>query len=200
MYYMDKKAFAMVAIILCFCIFFMGKALGDTKKRLSGLLELVYAFSSDDSYEALNPSAQGKGDPPDNIDELLREEYGKSPYSAVKGNIRVSLSQFITEKHYIRYSWVNYDLSSFCLIFYIDDIAFERLEYDAEAYATIEGERGVRRPVYHNLSDYPADDPLGYRMQLFVRFLPEDMPEGAADIRVYYLGDEFLLKNVPLVL
>ena len=155
-------------------------------------------LESDLSYE-LNREAlyAVKSDVPDNFDELLNEEYGVSEYFTQIGDIRVSVAKTVSEKHYIKYSWINYDVSSFTAYIIIENMTGADVKNDAYATAIISDKHGLELSPYHSeLTAWPSDDPLGCKVVLCVCFVPPKTPEKSLDFTVFFDDEKYVIENV----
>ncbi len=147
----------------------------------------VYAFKIQDSGL------------PDNFDELVGEKWGVSDYAVIKGDIRVDIEKTVSEKYYIKYSWINYDNSYFAVNILIENLKREPLQDDKNITAIVTDNRNnTYLPFYCNFSDYPTDTPLYYKKTLFCRYLPINPKATTINVTVHYNGEIFTLKDIPL--
>ncbi len=138
-------------------------------------------------------------DLPDNFDELIKEKYGVSDYAVTKGDIRVDIEKTVSEKYYIKYSWVEYDNSYFAVNILIENLKQEPLKDDKNITAIVtDNLNNTYLPFYSVFNDYPLDTPLYYKKTLFCRYLPLHKNVKYINIDVYYNGEIYSIKKVPV--
>lgn len=137
---------------------------------------------------------------PPNFDELIRQEYGKSEYAVVRGNIRIDIEKFDIIRYFIKYSWVTDDQSSFDILINIETL--DKSDLEGEAYCVLEYDGEKISPYYQELRDYPynENESLNYKKQLYARFDPFFKKNiSNFNVHVYFGEDEYVLQDIPLI-
>lgn len=122
-----------------------------------------------------------------------------SPFCATAKNIRVGVERVAVHRYFTVYSYVTGDPSHMEVL-----LMFEHLKQLAiqkgQPEITVQDNLGnVLHPFpYVELQDFPTDDPLGYKMTLWVRFPPPEKEATHIDIDLKYLGGVYEIKSVPI--
>lgn len=184
---MKKKAFLYIVILISFCFCFNAAALFNLQKS-SGAAFHKLMFASADEL-------------PDDFDELLDDDYGRSEYSAVSGDYTLSLESVRFEKHYIKYSWFERDLSHIEVQLFIENSENIPINIETEVKGRFRAASGdVYEAYYAFCENYPQDTPLYYKAKIVLYFYP--LPKGTdfADLKVDFGDNEFLLENINIVI
>lgn len=126
--------------------------------------------------------------------------YGKSKYYDLKGDILIQTEQFITQKHYIEYSWVSGDKSCFAIIFVVEDINKNPLPESETAQITVTDEKQNKYTPfpYYEFVAYPQDDPLKYKKLIYAKFEPLKTDSKFIDCEIIYNNSIFNMKNINI--
>lgn len=182
---MKPKFYALICVFVSFIVFVNVVSISNAKKYEESLNTAVYH-----TFDIDMP------------DEILNDEYGVSEYSDVVENIKVSLDYVYEKKYFIKYSWANYDMSSFGIRLYVEDVTGENLSSDAKLDAEISYSGGKMSvsPFYIKANDYPEDEALGYKQSVEIYFYPLKGKADKIDITLYYDELVFVLKDVNIVI
>lgn len=137
---------------------------------------------------------------PPNYEELLKQDYGVSPYYVYFDDVKVSIEKTVKEKYYIVYSWVTGDQSYFAINSIIEDTNRKKVKKDDfESMYIIDDRGNTHFPLpYYSLIDFPPDDPLGWRQILYVKFYPLSNDVKSIDIHITYKGVKKVIEGVKI--
>jgi hypothetical protein len=120
-------------------------------------------------------------------------------YLARHGSVEVYVERVSVHRFYRIYSYVTGDRSHMEIELVIQHLNRENLPKEIpEVTLHEEGLSKVYPFPYILLSDYPPDDPLGYKLTLLCRFPPPEFSTQKIDISLHYLGKLFVIKEVPI--
>ncbi|MDP3486793.1 MAG: hypothetical protein Q8S19_02525, partial [Bacillota bacterium] len=122
-----------------------------------------------------------------------------SPFNAVVDKIRIGVEKVAVHRYFTIYSYVTGDESHMELLLmleHLDQLAIPKGQPEIRVKDNL-GSTLTPFPYYEVL-DYPTDDPLGYKLTLWVRFPPPDKEVCHIDIYCKYLGKTFEIKSVPI--
>lgn len=122
-----------------------------------------------------------------------------SPFNAVMDRIRIGVERVAVHRYYTIYSYVTGDQSHMEVVLmleHLDKLAIQK----GQPEVRVEDNLGnILTPFpYYELLDYPIDDPLGYKLTLWMRFPPPDSAVSHINIFCKYLGKIFEIKSVPI--
>ena len=122
-----------------------------------------------------------------------------SPFNAEVDRIRLGVERVAVHRYFTVYSYVTGDeshLEVLLMLEHLDKLAIQKGEPQVRLADNL---GNVIHPFpYYDLLDYPADDPLGYKLTLWMRFPPPDKEVSHIDIHCGYLGRDFEIKSVPI--
>lgn len=136
---------------------------------------------------------------PDNMEDLLKKDYGKSKFYTKKGDTSIDLERIVNEKYFIVYSWMSGDKSSLCAVFVVSD----KKENPINSYkvTNIKCSDNLGKNHYalsYYFENYPTDKPLKYKKYLYLRFLPFDEDVKSISLKFDYLGNTYIFTNIPI--
>lgn len=182
---MKTKFYALICVFVSFIVFVNVMSVSNAKRYEESLNTAVYHTFDNEMPEG-----------------ILNDEYGVSEYFEIVENIKVSLDYVYEKKYFIKYSWANYDMSSFGIRLYVEDIMGENLPADAKLDAEISysKEKKSVSPFYIKANDFPEDEALGYKQSVEIYFNPLRGKADKIDITLYYDEFVFVLKDVNIVI
>ncbi|BCS81269.1 hypothetical protein [Anaerocellum diazotrophicum] len=131
----------------------------------------------------------------------LSNRYGKSEYSIIIQNIKVSLEKATKEKFYITYSQVTGNQSYFGLTLILENLEKKKINKAAFEYIYIEDANTKQKfyPIpYFEIENFPQDQPIWYKAKFYAKF--HLLPHNISEINIYFKfeGKLFILKNVDI--
>lgn len=182
---MKTKFYALICVFVSFIVFVNVMSVSNAKRYEESLNTAVYHTFDNEMPEG-----------------ILNDEYGVSEYFEIVENIKVSLDYVYEKKYFIKYSWANYDMSSFGIRLYVENIMGENLPVDAKLDAEISysKEKKSVSPFYIKANDFPEDEALGYKQSVEIYFNPLRGKADKIDITLYYDEFVFVLKDVNIVI
>ncbi len=184
---MKKKALMYIVILFSFCFCFNAAALFNLQKSDRATLHKFISASSDEL--------------PDDFDELLGDDYGSSEYSSVSGDFTLSLESVRFEKHYIKYSWFERDLSHIEAELFIESSSKSPIDAQSAVKARFIDASGEAYDTYCAFCEnYPQDTPLCYKAKIVLYFYPLPENTDRVDLKVNFEDNEFRLENIDIVI
>jgi hypothetical protein len=127
-------------------------------------------------------------------------KYGQSPYFEVIDEIKVSVERITKEKYFITYSWITGNQSYFSIVLLIEHL--EKLALSKEDFKGIwlEDDLGNKyEPLpYYKLTDFPEDQPLGWKQVFWGKFEPLNKKAKLISIYFSYKDRLYKIKGVNI--
>lgn len=122
-----------------------------------------------------------------------------SPFSETVGRVRIGVERVAVHRYFAIYSYVTGDQSALEIEFtmeQLDHLNLQKGEVRVTAVSDL-GEKMTPYP-YYELRDFPPDNPLGYKLTLWLRFPPPPREVNTVDFDIRYLGSVYRIKSVPI--
>lgn len=117
-----------------------------------------------------------------------------------KNQIRIGVEKVVKESYYITYSKIEGNPSHFATYLIIENLKKEKLSPKDYKEIWLVDNLGTRyEPLpYFKISDFPKDQPLGWKLMLFNKFPSVDNKASFVTIYVKFQNNTFELEKVKL--
>lgn len=122
-----------------------------------------------------------------------------SPFNAVVNRIRLGVERVAVHRYFTVYSYVTGDESHMELLLMLEHLDKLSIPKGQPEVRLKDNLGNILYPFpYYELLDYPPDDPLGYKLTLWVRFPPPVNEASYVDVFCKYLGKSYEIRSVPI--
>lgn len=176
-----------------------------TKKKLLKctiifiLFLIVFLFSADKIFENRHILQAITCELPNNINSLLKKDYGRSEYYKEKDGFSFDIEKIVNEKYFINYSWMSGNKSSFYVVLLIENKEKNHISNRELNNIYITDNLGNKyKAITHYFENYPKDTPLYYKMKIIVKFKHLDNEVNGISLHFTYLNNEYNFSNIDV--